>query len=187
MDVENRGEEADYWKVVRAKSTPFYGTALEIGALLGGADHATTKALKEVGLLLGEIVQLHDDLFDVFAVPAKPDWKRPENNLLLLYALTGEYSEKSEFQVLIGEMRGEKDQLEDLQRLLIRSGAVSYCIYNLIERHRSAIERAMSLDLIDPEAIIDPIRHQTIPALKLLTEVGAELPEEYALIVGEHD
>jgi geranylgeranyl pyrophosphate synthase len=186
MDVENRGNEEDYWRVVRAKSTPFYGSALEIGAILGGADPATTRELKEVGLKLGEIVQLHDDLFDVFAVPPKPDWNRPENNLLLLYALTAEYAEKSEFQAMVREIDTEESRLKALQGVLIRSGAVSYCVYNLIERHRDAIERVMSLELVDPEAIINPIRDQTIPALKLLAEAGAELPEEYTLIEGDN-
>ena len=187
MDVENRGVEEDYWRVVRAKSTPFYGCALEIGAILGGADPATTKELKETGLLLGEIVQLHDDLFDVFAVPAKPDWNRPENNLLLLYAISAEYAKKNEFLSMIEQIRDDEANLREIQSILIRSGAVSYCVYNLLERHREAIERVTSLDLVDPQALIQPIKDQTFPALKLLREVGAELPEEYASIEGDYD
>lgn len=182
LDVENRGDEADYWRVVRAKSTPFYGAAFEVGALLGGADPATTNALKEVGLLLGEIVQLHDDLFDVFAVPAKPDWNRPENNLLLLYALTADYPEKVQFQEMIRRVPLDEQSLQEVQRILIRSGAVSYCVYNLIQRHREAIAQVKTLQLVDQEAILNPMRDQTIPALALLKDVGAQLPEDYSLV-----
>jgi hypothetical protein len=87
---------------------------------------------------------------------------------------------------MVREIDSEESRLKALQGVLIRSGAVSYCVYNLIERHRDAIERVMSLELVDPEAIINPIRDQTIPALKLLTEAGAELPEEYSLIEGDN-
>jgi len=42
LDVQNlRGEES-YWLVIHAKSTPFYGFAFELGAILGSASASIT-------------------------------------------------------------------------------------------------------------------------------------------------
>jgi len=58
--------------MVQTKSSPFFGMALQIGALLGGASIETAKRLKELGNLYGEMIQVHDDLSDTLAVPATP-------------------------------------------------------------------------------------------------------------------
>jgi len=81
-DAQNLKGEENYWKVVRAKSTPFYGAALHIEALLGGASPEVADRLKDLGIIFGEIIQLHDDLLDAFQVPANPDWIQGRNNLL---------------------------------------------------------------------------------------------------------
>jgi len=58
-------------------------------------------ALTKVGALVGETQQLHDDLDDALAVPAQPDWRRPRNNLLTLYALTVDHPERERFIELL--------------------------------------------------------------------------------------
>ena len=74
LDVQHLEGEANYWKVVRAKSTPFYGAALHVGALLGNATPEVAEGMRDLGVLLGEIIQIHDDLLDAFHTPANPDW-----------------------------------------------------------------------------------------------------------------
>jgi geranylgeranyl pyrophosphate synthase len=60
-------------RIVKTKSSPFFGTALQIGALLGDFSAKNVGGLKELGILYGEMVQIHDDLNDALAVPANPD------------------------------------------------------------------------------------------------------------------
>ena len=88
LDVQNLRGEANYWRVVGAKSTPFYGAALQLGAVLGGASLDTGKALYDFGVSLGEMIQVFDDLMDAFQSPANPDWSEGRNNLAILYATT---------------------------------------------------------------------------------------------------
>src|SRR5690242_15177545 len=97
-DAHNAGDEATYWQVVRGKSGPFYGAALALGALLGGASPEVIERLNELGILLGETSQIYDDLADALRSPARPDWQHGRNNLLILYALTATYPDRARFE-----------------------------------------------------------------------------------------
>jgi geranylgeranyl diphosphate synthase type I len=79
LDVNNPPDEASYWRVVRAKSAPFYGCAFQLGALFGNARAEMVLGLKRLGELYGEMIQIHDDLNDTMAVPANPDWIQKED------------------------------------------------------------------------------------------------------------
>ena len=99
--MQNLEGEENYWRVVRAKSTPFYGAALQIGALLGGASPAVATGLRDLGVLIGEIIQIHDDLLDAFQTPANPDWEQGRNNLPVLYARTADHPDRVRFVGLL--------------------------------------------------------------------------------------
>ncbi|MCH7663649.1 MAG: polyprenyl synthetase family protein, partial [Chloroflexi bacterium] len=49
LDVQNPQSEEGYWKMVQTKSSPYYGSALYIGALLGGASYETAEQLRKFG------------------------------------------------------------------------------------------------------------------------------------------
>src|SRR3990170_2910272 len=103
-DAQNLAGEDNYWKVVRAKSTPFYAAALHVGALLGGAEAGVADGLRGVGVLIGEVIQIQDDLLDAFQTPANPDWRQGRNNLLLLYALTAQHPAHTQFLELLSRI-----------------------------------------------------------------------------------
>lgn len=63
-----------YWKIARTKSSPFFGEALHLGALMGGASVQLAARIRELGFIYGEMIQIHDDLNDTLEVPANPDW-----------------------------------------------------------------------------------------------------------------
>jgi geranylgeranyl pyrophosphate synthase len=172
MDVLNRGGEADYWAVIRAKSSPFYRACFELGAIMGQAEASIVAAMAEVGVLVGESVQLHDDLLDALEVPAQPDWKRPENNLLTLYALTTEYPEKDRFLHLL-ERVDDDESLREAQRILVRSGAVSYCAYELLRRHKSCADQVEAMGLANPAPMKEFLKSHFQPLLVLFAKSGA--------------
>lgn len=178
LDVSNLTGEENYWQVVRAKSTPFYGAGLEIGARLGGASEEVAAGLYEIGVIFGEAVQILDDLEDAFAMPANADWMQGRNNLAILYGLTADYPEKEAFL----QKKAQADQpesLEQAQRILIQAGAVSYCAYQLLHRHWEARRRIQSLPLQRPDLLQKLLTAQLLPFLNLLERVGAELPETF--------
>lgn len=178
LDVHNEGDEDDYWRVVGAKSTPFYGAALQIGALFGGATLEVAEAMYRIGVLVGEVVQLHDDLFDAFHTPARPDWNRPRNNLLMLYALTADHPERQEFGELLAHI-DEAQALREAQQILIRCGAVSYCVFHLLQRHEE-IRRCLSIPgLSNPKPMLDLLDDQAQPVVTLLRAVDAEVPAPF--------
>jgi geranylgeranyl pyrophosphate synthase len=180
MDAQGQPGEAHYWKVVRAKGSPFYAGALEIGALVGGADAAVARGLYDFGTILGEMVQLYDDLEDAFKVPAAPDWRRAQNNLLLLYAQTAEHPQREEFVRLLPHV-DDPQALQAAQELLIRCGAVSYCVYHLLERYHISRRLLGRLDVADPAPLWELLMATQIePLRRWLDVIGVAVPLELA-------
>lgn len=154
LDVQNLDGEEGYWRVVQAKSTPFYGGALQLGALLGGASPAIAAGLYQLGVLIGFIIQLGDDLTDAFQTPANPDWTQGRNNLLILYGRTADYPERPRFLQLLEDIHNTA-ALEEAQQLLITNGAVSFCAYHLIDHYQKALGVLQELPLVNPQPLRD--------------------------------
>lgn len=157
LDAKNLKGEENYWRVVQSKSTPFYGSAYQVGAICARAEPVLETGLYQFGALTGEIIQVDDDLTDAFEKPANPDWVKQSTNLLVVYALDAEYPEKARFRSLLpGVVGGDAVALDEAQQLLIRSGAVSYAVHHLLVRYRRAH------DLLD---------HLPLPKRKVLSDV----------------
>lgn len=137
LDIQNPAEETSYWRVVENKSAPFYGCALHLGALLAEAGESIAGNLERLGLLYGEMIQIHDDLNDTMAVPANPDWLQGRKPLPILFALTVEHPERAKFLDLYQNISNE-NALQKAQEILIRCGAVSYCVDQLQRGYRAA-------------------------------------------------
>lgn len=181
LDVQNLSGEDNYWKVVEAKSTPFYGVALQVGALLGGASAEAAAEIYAIGALLGELVQLFDDLEDALQVPATPDWTQGRNNLLILYARSAPHEQRDRFINLLPHI-AQADALQQAQQILIDSGAVSYAIYQVVLRYQAAQQRLADLRakslLPNPDPIERALIHQIIPLKTLFQRLGLETPPE---------
>jgi len=174
-DVQNLMDEESYWKVVRAKSTPFYGAALHIGALLGGAEQEAAAGLRNFGVLMGEIVQICDDLSDAFQTPANPDWGQGRNNLAILYARTAGHPDRARF-IELSSQTDDPQALRAAQRILIRCGAVSYCVYQILRRYQRGRQLLDALPLADPSPMMELLSSQRLALVSLLKASGAEIP-----------
>ncbi|MBX3049819.1 MAG: polyprenyl synthetase family protein [Caldilineaceae bacterium] len=176
MDVRNLSGEENYWQVVRAKSTPFYGTGLEIGALLGGASPEMAQVMYNVGVLFGEAIQIYDDLEDAFQSPANSDWAQGRNNLALLYGLTADYPAKEEF-LHYKQLADDLSSLHKAQQLLIGSGAVAYCAFQLLQRH-TAVQRSLhSVSLRRQERMDHLLKMQLAPFTEFVREIDEKLAD----------
>jgi geranylgeranyl pyrophosphate synthase len=176
-DAHNAGDEAAYWQVVRGKSAPFYGAALAMGALLGGAGQAVIEGLNKLGILIGETSQIYDDLGDALRSPARPDWQHGRNNLPILYALTAHYPDRARFEACLAQV-ADPERLREAQQILVNCGAVSYCAYQAAQRYRAAQQLLASLPLADPSLLIEGLGRQRQPLAALFQAAGAELPAE---------
>lgn len=171
--------EETYWRIVAAKSTPFYASGLMLGAILGGANRETQTAFYELGCKLGEIIQIHDDLADAFAVPANPDWLAGRHNLAILFASLAEYPEQARFLSLVSNVH-QPVSLAEAQRILVTSGALSYCIYQIHSRYEQSQAVLAELPVANPAPLRDTFERQILPVLNLLREFNIPIPAQLA-------
>lgn len=145
-DVQNPANETAYWGLIETKSAPFFGTALYLGALLGGASPKTADQLQQIGRFYGEMIQIHDDLNDVMATPANPDWIHGRSPLPILFAQQVPHPEQERFLHLRQHIT-DPACLAEAQNILIRCGAVSYCIDELMNRYQNARNQLQTIPL----------------------------------------
>jgi geranylgeranyl pyrophosphate synthase len=175
LDSREVSGEVEYWQVVEAKTPPLFGTALCLGALLGGAPASTAGELERLGRLLGTFVQVSDDLADALAQPASADWQRRSNNLAMLYAMTADHPAREDFLALSNASH-DSEALAAAQKLLVTSGAVSYCAWKMIELSREAHALLAGVALQDREPLERLLVEQLRPLERLLATAGLEEP-----------
>jgi geranylgeranyl pyrophosphate synthase len=171
LDVQSSGDESTYWQVTKAKSSPFFGVTLQVGALAGGGTLETAEQLKEVGHVYGEMVQIHDDMHDSMETPANPDWLQRRSPLPILFASLVNHPERSRFLEL-KEQVDDTAALEEAQEILIQCGAISYCADQIIQKHRTATRLLKGISLADRAPISALLDEIIAPVYKLLETCG---------------
>ena len=180
LDVANLVGEENYWRLIRAKSAPFYRASLEVGALIAGADAALIEGVSEFGTLLGEMVQIVDDQMDAFEQPANADWLEGRNNLLIMYALTSDNPEKERFRALRAQVADIK-ALTEAQLILGHCGAVSYALFLRRERLLAMWRLAQNLPLKNPQPLKDLVMMYAEEAAAMLRRTGVAISAESLL------
>jgi geranylgeranyl pyrophosphate synthase len=166
-------DENSYWKITRAKSSPFFGAAFQIGALAGGVSRQTAGQIKKLGMLYGEMIQIHDDVNDTLAVPAAPDWDAGRAPLPILFACQVSHPERDRFRELRPYARTDSKVLEEAQEILIRCGAVSYCIHQLLDRYGTAKGMVCCLALERRVALMQIFDDVVQPVFQLFRELDS--------------
>jgi geranylgeranyl pyrophosphate synthase len=168
LDTQNPDDEASYWRLIKAKSSPFFSTALHVGALLGGASKEMSEKIRAFGSIYGEIIQIHDDLNDTMAVPANPDWINGRSPLPILYAQVVDHPARARFLELRQAVQ-DVNVLREAQGILIRCGAVSYCVDQILRKHESALAILNSISLAHREGLDDLLNSVVVPVYKLFS------------------
>jgi geranylgeranyl pyrophosphate synthase len=181
-DVQNSGTEEGYWQVVSMKSSPYSAAALEVGALAGGAGFEVNRQLKQFGDLYGEFMQLNDDLKDVMAFPANTDWVLGRFPLPILFAEAVNHPDRQRFRQLRSNMTDD-NALREAQTILVRCGAITYCIDQLLQRYKRAEEVLAEIPLARPEEL-DSLLERTVKATRrVLATLGNGYKLEEVLAV----
>lgn len=176
LDIQNPPDEVAYWHIVENKSAPFFGAALHIGALLGNASDEAAAGLEKLGRLYGEMIQIHDDLNDTMATPANPDWVQRRSPLPILFAQLVDHPEQARFVELCRNI-STPEALSDAQDILVRSGAVSYCVDQLLHRYQAAREILDAIPLVHREHLDALLLEVIAPVQQLFREMGQTPPE----------
>ncbi len=173
MDIQVPTDETAYWRVVENKSASFFGTALFLGALLGGASEKITNDVKRFGKLYGEMIQIHDDLNDAMTEPAGPDWIQRRAPLPILFAQIVDHPARKRFLELCANI-AQPDTLEEAQQILIQCGAVSYCVDQLLHRHQ-AIQKILENAQLVNQQILNELANEIVnPVWNIFNVLGIQ-------------
>lgn len=178
MDSQNPQDEDTYWELVRTKSSPFFGAALHMGALVGGADLELAAKIEKFGHLYGEMIQIHDDLNDTMETPANPDWTQGRAPLPILFAQIVDHPDRERFLELRQSIP-DPDALTEAQTILIRCGAVSYGIDQILHRYQKARKILESVPLTHPDKLESLLNDIVDPVKNLFLEIGVDHPDEW--------
>jgi len=96
---------ADYFKIIEGKTAALLASALQAGALAGGASPADAGNLYHFGMHMGRAFQIQDDYLDLYGDPEKVG-KKPGGDVLrrkktVLYALALELMDDRQKQAFI--------------------------------------------------------------------------------------
>ncbi len=171
LDTVEAVTEEDYWLRVESKTPPLFSAAFALGGLLAGASDSIISGFERLGRSLGRFIQVSDDLADALNTPASADWSRPRNNLALHYALTAAYPERDEF-TLLSKGTKEPSSLAAAQKILFKSGAVSYCALQM--NHFSTESRRQVHSLaVKSRAPLHRMVDRMVRPLEHLLSIGA--------------
>lgn len=182
LDIKKLEDESAYWNLVRTKSSPFFGTALHVGALLGGATSKIAFQIQKFGHLYGEMIQIHDDLKDSMETPANPDWVLGRTPLPILFAQVVDHSERERFLIL-RQAIPDLDALAEAQGILIRCGAVSFCIDQIIKKYQTAQKTLRSLSIANSEKLDVLMENVIEPVRSLFLEIGIKEPDAFMSLI----
>ena len=99
------------------------------------------------------MVQIRDDLMDIMAQPAAPDWAHG-GNLLMIYGRLTE--DTCAFETAVQRIiDGDPAALERTQQMLIDDGGIEYCICLLEERRDKALELLRSANIKNDQLVQD--------------------------------
>jgi hypothetical protein len=105
--------------------------------------------------------------------------------LPILFAQTVEHAERAHFLELRREIT-DKSVLLEAQDILIRCGAVSYCVDQILRRHQVAQEIVAALSLPRQGVLDALIEGMVSPVWKLFNAIGVS-PHQTPIPLGQAD
>jgi octaprenyl-diphosphate synthase len=141
--------EEQYFDILQRKTAYLFSACCEIGAILGGADAARQRTLREYGMNLGMAFQLVDDLLDFTATDealgkgAGVDLLEGKITLPLIFLLEKEPSMRRAVQTVMREGDYKEVQRATLLRAVERAGALAGArerAYGYAEAARNALD-----------------------------------------------
>jgi len=117
--------EKDYFEIITLKTGALFSASFKIGAISVNADQNTIDKLESIGLKLGLLFQIKDDILDynhphsISGKKSGNDIKEGKINLPLLYALKQmTFMEKNKVYQILRKKINTLDELELVQKLV---------------------------------------------------------------------
>ncbi|MDR3282969.1 MAG: polyprenyl synthetase family protein [Candidatus Methanoplasma sp.] len=137
MDVNNEGRivtEEEYIETIRLKTSVLFAAAAAGGAIAGGADDATVKALHSYAMALGLGFQIYDDYLGVAGDPSKTgksvgnDIRKGKCTVMVTHAVNSIKDPKvlAELKSILGDQKASEEQVFRVRRILEDAGSIAY-------------------------------------------------------------
>jgi geranylgeranyl pyrophosphate synthase len=180
LDVQSsEPDEETYWKIASTKSSPYFGGAFSLGALVSGVSIEIVNHLRQLGNLYGEMIQIHDDIHDVMEVPANPDWSEGKIfSLPIIFATQVDYPKQKRFIELRRIAQSDVKSLKAAQQILLDCGALSYCANELLDRYETSKKLISNVKFQNPDVVLNLFEDLARPVKELLASVDLDLEEE---------
>lgn len=147
VNDERRGQSREALLETYEGKTSSVALFAECGALLGGADRSTVRLLERVGSDLARMVQVVDDVRDVFGKDLSPDLASGKLTFPMVCFLERASEEQLQRFEQLRELAqsAAEDVLPEVRALLFESGAIAGCAETLDELRAGIHERIASL------------------------------------------
>jgi geranylgeranyl diphosphate synthase type II len=160
MDFEqlNNVSEASYIEMIRLKTSVLLGCALELGAIIGGADKIAAQQIYRFGEQLGLAFQIQDDLLDLFGESARVGKQIGgdvlANKKTLLSIAAKKLANPSEIATLdeISMIEKDEEKIRRTQKIYLDLGAKSYCESKMNTFHQEALKALDQIENVDSKA-----------------------------------
>ena len=137
MDVNNEGQlvtEEVYLETIKLKTSVLFAAAAAGGAIVGGADEKTVRAINEYAIELGLGFQMFDDYLGVAGDPAKTgksvgnDIRKGKCTCMVIHALKNikDPAELEEFKSVLGNLDATDEQCARAKDIMEKAGSIEY-------------------------------------------------------------
>ena len=156
MDVNNEGQivtEDVYIETIKLKTSVLFAAAAAGGAIIGGADDATVKAINEYALETGLGFQMYDDYLGVAGDSSKTgksvgnDIRKGKCTCMITQAIRSikDPAVLEEFKSILGNMDATDEQCARAKQILEEAGSIDYALNLAKEKVENAIAKISGL------------------------------------------
>lgn len=152
MDTANEGKlvsEEIYIETIRLKTSVLFAAAAAGGAIVGGADKKTVKAIDDYAMALGLGFQIFDDYLGICGDASKTgksvgnDIRKGKCTILITHAMANitDPKIKNEFKGILGNMNADEKQIARARQILQDAGSIDYAKAKAKEKVDEAISK----------------------------------------------
>lgn len=152
MDVNNEGQivtEDVYIETIKLKTSVLFAAAAAGGAIIGGADEKTVRAINEYALDVGLGFQMFDDYLGIAGDPSKTgksvgnDIRKGKCTCMVTHAIRSikDPAELEEFKSILGNMDATDEQCARAMQIMRDAGSIDYALNLAKEKVDTAISK----------------------------------------------
>ncbi len=158
-----------YLKMVSRKTGALIRCSMELGAIVGNADHETVGSMALCGSYMGNVFQIRDDYLGIWGYEKNTgksignDIRKKKNSLPIVFAMEkASVGDKRFIQEIYGKSYIKDDDVDHVMSILHKVGAKEY-VQELAET-----EAALAYKALDEAKLIDGSREQINELIRFL-------------------